>query len=120
MILDPLRPNPSDFVPLKAVVMEILLAVADRPRHGYGILQEVREAAAGSIRLDTGPLYRHLRRLLEQGLVVEVDRPVEGEDDDERRRYYALAPLGREVMEFEGRRLSALLDRGRALGFLSS
>ena len=68
------------------------------------------------VRLQTGPLYRHLARLLDDGLVAEVDGS--GEDADDRRRTYALTPFGREVLALEGERLAAIVARGRALGVI--
>ena len=109
----PKRPPEEAFLPLKPVVFEILLSLATNPRHGYGVLQRVRERSGGRIRLETGPLYRHLKRLLDDGLVVEAEGD---EDGDERRRYYALTGLGRAVVHAEGRRLAALVERVRSLG----
>ena len=52
--------------------------------------------------------------MLEDGLVVEPrERP---EDDDERRRYYRLTPLGRSVAEAEAARLTHLVRMARARG----
>ena len=113
------NPTPNDFVPLKPAVLEILLALAEAPLHGYAILSSIREAPESGVNLETGPLYRHLKRLLDDGLVAEADAPDEGADRDERRRYYAVTPLGREVLALEGRRLSDVVARGRALGFIS-
>ena len=112
-------PPPSDFVPLKPAVLEILLALAEAPLHGYGILARIREAPDSGVHLETGPLYRHLKRLLDDGLVLETEAPADEAESDERRRYYALSPLGREVLSLEGRRLSEVVARGRALGFIS-
>lgn len=111
--------SPGDFVPLKPAVLEILLALAEAPLHGYGILARIREAPDGGVQLETGPLYRHLKRLLDDGLVNEASAPAGETDRDERRRYYELTALGREVLSLEGRRLSELVERGRALGFIS-
>ncbi len=112
------EPTPEDHVPLKAAVLEILLALAEPPLHGYAILQRVRERTGGRIRLQTGPLYRHLKRLLEDGLVAEAEGPGPEEGGDERRRYYTLTPLGRAVLSFEGERMADLVARQRALGLI--
>jgi DNA-binding PadR family transcriptional regulator len=112
----PERPRPEDFVPLKASVLEILMALAETPLHGYGILQRVRERTKGRVRLDTGPLYRRMKRLLEDGLVEETGSPEEGEEADDRRRYYTLTALGRAALTLEANRLAELVARQRALG----
>lgn len=105
-------PDSGHFLPLSPAVLAILLALDRAPRHGYGLAHAVREESGGALRLDTGPLYRHLGRLLEDGLVEEVDPPEP--DEDERRRYYSPTPLGREVLTAETARLRAMLSRGRA------
>ena len=110
--------QPEDFLPVKPVVLEVLLALADTAQHGYGILQEIRERSGGGVQLETGPLYRHLKRLLDDGLVIEVNEPEGEPDGDERRRYYALTQLGRKVVALEGARLTALVERGRRLGVI--
>lgn len=104
-------------LPVKPVVFHILLALGPGPSHGYGVIQAVRERSEGRIRLETGPFYRHLRKLLDGGLVEETDeRP---EDDDPRRgAYYRLTDLGREVVGAEGRRLAGLVSATAELGLL--
>jgi DNA-binding PadR family transcriptional regulator len=100
------KTDPFDYLPLKPAVLAILVAVSDAPRHGYAIIQAVREPPHG-IHLDTGPLYRFLKRLLDDGLVKEVDQG----DDEERRRYYTLTTLGARVLDAERARLLSLLSR---------
>ncbi|NNM33036.1 MAG: PadR family transcriptional regulator [Gemmatimonadetes bacterium] len=111
--------SPDTHLPLKPVVFEILVALAREAGHGYGILKSVREHSEGRVRLETGPLYRHLRRLLRDGLVAEVDPPSGEDSDDTRRRYYAVTGLGRQVLAAEGERLAAAVDRARALRIIS-
>lgn len=110
-------PEPESFIPLKPVVLHILLALTDRPRHGYAIIQSIRDRTEGRIRVHTGPLYRHLRRLLDDELVEDSERAPEGVEDDTRRgAYYGLTPLGRRVLSQELRRLDRVLALGRDLG----
>ena len=113
-------PDPTTaFLPLKPPIFEILLALGEGRLHGYGILQAVRAQAGGSRRLETGPLYRQLRRLLEAGWIEELAEPPEGTPDDQRRTaYYDLTPLGRAVLRAEGARLAELVSQTRRLGFL--
>ena len=106
---------PDAHLPLKPVVFEILVALARVPSHGYGILKSVRDQSDGRVQLETGPLYRHLRRLLDEGLVAEVDAPAQVDSDDARRRYYAVTPLGKQVLAAEGERLAAAVERARSL-----
>ena len=93
--------------PLKPAVLHILIALADRDRHGYAIMQAVREQTGGAIPLRTGSLYRHLTTLMDAGWVVEVAGPAG--DDPRRGAYYRLTDSGREALAGERRRLVELL-----------
>ena len=104
-------------LPLKPAVFHILLSLAQGGLHGYGIMQGVREVSSGHVNLKTGPFYRHLKTLLEGGLVKEVERP-DGVDS-RRGTHYGLTPLGSRALSAEGERLSELLGRTRELGVLS-
>ena len=105
------------FLPLKPAVLHILLALAEGEVHGYGVIQAVRERSDGRIRLQTGAFYRHLRKVMDDGLVEEsVNRPKR--DDPRRGAYYRLSPLGRQVLTAEVERLASLVDASRALGIV--
>jgi DNA-binding PadR family transcriptional regulator len=105
--------DPRTFLPLTPLVFQVLLALADERRHGYGIIREVETRTAGLIRLRTGTLYVLLQRLEEQHLIQEShDRPAPS-DDDERRRYYALTLLGRAVLQAEAHRLETAVGEAR-------
>ena len=110
--MQPSSPDPQSLLPLSEPVFQILLALADDDRHGYGIIQEVDGRTAGRVRLGPGTLYGAIKRLREQGLIEEVDLDT-GPPDDERRRYYRLTPFGRRVATQEARRLESLLDTAR-------
>jgi DNA-binding PadR family transcriptional regulator len=90
-----------------------MVSLADRPRHGYGIIQDVQTATDGAVVLRTGTLYNILKRLLEEGMIAESDRRAAAADDDERRRYYQLTPAGRDVVRDESRRLERLVMLAR-------
>jgi DNA-binding PadR family transcriptional regulator len=105
------------FVPLSAPQFNILLALADEDRHGYGIILEIADRTAGALRLGTGTIYTALAGLAETGLVAgssgaRAARP----GHDERRRYYRLTPLGRAVLQLEVERLDGLVRQARRKG----
>lgn len=107
----------EEHVPLRPPVFEILLALGDGARHGYAIIQTLRDPEGPGLHIETGPLYRHLKRLLEDGLIAQSDDPPPGTSDDDRRKaYYSLTELGREVVRLEAERLSALVRRSERLG----
>ena len=98
--------------PLTPAMFNVLLALAGEDLHGYAILKEVAEQTAGEVQLSTGTLYGIIKRLLLEGLIVEVRRrPVE--NDDARRRYYHLTDAGREIAVAEARRMEKLVARAR-------
>jgi DNA-binding PadR family transcriptional regulator len=107
------RPRSVDhLLPLKPKVLHILLTLADGPRHGYSIMQEVAARTEGRVRVWPAAMYGTLRELEEQDLIAESEkRP---SDDDERRRYFALTPLGKRVLGEEVQRLEAIVDHARA------
>ncbi len=100
--------------PLKEKVLHILLAVADGPRHGYSIMQEVAERTEGQVRIWPAALYGTLRELEKDGFIVESDTRPAADEDDERRRYFALTPHGKRVLDAEVRRLEAIVSHARA------
>jgi DNA-binding PadR family transcriptional regulator len=103
-------------LPLAPTVFQILVALADQDRHGYAIMQDVAARTDGRIKLSPGTLYGSIKRMLEDGLIVEVDERPDPDNDDERRRYYRVTPFGRDVAQAEADRLATLLRQARAVG----
>ncbi|WP_093864192.1 PadR family transcriptional regulator [Streptomyces sp. TLI_053] len=96
----------------------VLTALADEPRHGYAILQEVLAITEGRTRMLTGTLYTALDRLLQQGLVrIAHEEVVAGR----LRRSFELTEQGRATLTEETQRLRAGVaeaERRLALGGL--
>lgn len=105
------------FLPLRPVEFDILLSLAAGERHGYGIIQDAEERGIGAVP-DVGTLYRGLHRLQDQGLIRARGRKAAPDAHDERRNYYAITTLGRQVARAEARRLQALTRAARASGLL--
>jgi DNA-binding PadR family transcriptional regulator len=110
--------NVDDFLPLPTAVFHILVALADRDRHGYSIMQDVGARTDGKVVLSAGTLYTAIRRMLEQGLIEELRESPDPDSADERRRYYRLTQFGRDVAVAEARRLSSMLDHARATNLI--
>jgi DNA-binding PadR family transcriptional regulator len=106
--------DPQSLLPLTPAVFQILLALSDRERHGYAIMQEVTVQTEGQLRFGPGTLYGCLNRMLRAGLVEESAERPDPELDDERRRYYRTTQLGRRVCRCEAHRLEAAVDSARA------
>jgi DNA-binding PadR family transcriptional regulator len=99
-------------LPLSPAMFHILLALADREQHGYGIMQEVE--GQGGMRLGPGTLYGSIKRMLAGGLIEESDERPDPEMDDERRRYYRLTDFGQRVVSAEVDRLAKLVRIARS------
>src|SRR5215204_3577394 len=103
------RKTPEAFLPLKSNWFHILISLAGREQHGYGIMQEVLERSGGKVRLWPATLYGSLKRLIQNGIIVESGERPAPELDDARRRYYKLTPLGPKVLDLESQRLRDLV-----------
>lgn len=107
-------PGFNEFIPLPVAAFHILVALAEGSRHGYAIMKDVAAATDGEVKLNPGTLYTTIKRLLEDGLIRETDAPARSSSTDERRRYYAITPLGRRVARAELMRLRGLIDHAAA------
>ena len=106
----------ESLLPLPPATFHILVALSDADRHGYGIMQEVAQRTSGRTKLNPGTLYTTIQRLLEKGLIVELNERRDPEEDDERRRYYRLTPSGKHAAQRELARLTELVALGRRAG----
>lgn len=87
---------------LQEPTLLLLTALADAPRHGYALLQEVTAISGGRVRLKAGTLYGALDRLLGQGIIrVEKEEVI----DSRLRRTYALTDSGYTLLVSEADRL---------------
>jgi DNA-binding PadR family transcriptional regulator len=111
-------PDPRSLLPLTPAVFHIMLALAERESHGYGIMQEVDRLTQGQLHLGPGTLYRSIQRMVVDGLIVERKDSEASEEEDERRRYYSLTPLGLAVAKAEVERLTGLVKAARQRGLL--
>ena len=68
----------------------LLAALEDGPRHGYAVIEALRQATGGQLDMATGTVYPALRRLERAGLITGSWSVVAGR----RRREYRLTPAG--------------------------
>lgn len=106
-------PEPAARVTVTPAVFQIMVALADGELHGYGIMQDVDRVTNGETKLGPGTLYRSIQRMVVDGLIEELDIALDGEADDDRRRYYRLTDRGRAVATAEANRLALLVDAAR-------
>jgi DNA-binding PadR family transcriptional regulator len=95
---------------LTSLTFNVLLALADGDRHGYGIMKELESRLGAAAVPSTGALYLALQRMEGEGLVAEAPARVR---TDARRRYYRLTREGRAAALQESRRLAALVALAR-------
>ncbi|HTE46759.1 MAG TPA: PadR family transcriptional regulator [Gemmatimonadaceae bacterium] len=86
----------------------ILISLADRDRHGSGIMRDVLELTDGELKLWPVKLYGSLDQLSEHGWIRGLDRaPANAESDSARNRWFRITPAGRRVLAAELARLDA-------------
>ena len=107
--MSPLQ-SPDALLPLKPLIFQVLLSLLSGEQHGYAIAQDITHRASAGVTIRPGNLYRSLRAMLEENLIVEVSP----HSEDDRRRYYSLTRFGRRVVEAEAKRLEALVADSRA------
>jgi PadR family transcriptional regulator len=76
----------------------LLAALEDGPRHGYAVIEALRQSTGGRLDLPTGTIYPALRRLEQAGLITGSWSVVGGR----RRRDYQLTSAGARALS--GRR----------------
>lgn len=109
-------PRDTTHAPLTPAVLHILLALSTGPRHGYGIMKQVKADADEKVNLGPGTLYGSLQRMIDSGLICESEKRIDPELDDERRIYYEITGLGQQALAAElqrYRRIIAVAGRRR-------
>lgn len=108
-----------DREPLTPIVFHVLMALFDRPLHGYAVMQAVEEAAGQALATGPGTVYGTIGRLEEAGLVREVS-PSELEDEPagsgrgRPRKYFGITDEGIEALRVEALRLDRWARLARA------
>ena len=82
----------------------IMVSLADEPRHGYALTQDI--ATFAGVTLGPGTLYGAITRLEERGLIAAVA------SDDPRRRPYRLTGAGRASLDASLAELRTVVDTG--------
>ena len=96
----------------------VLLALAEQPRHGLGIVDHVEHATHGSVKLGPGTLYGTLQKLVSIGHIRETAMTPDPADHDPRRRYYRITAKGERALKDEAARLRTLVDAAVAVSIL--
>jgi DNA-binding PadR family transcriptional regulator len=110
MPAQPHSADPSRWLPLPPQDLQLLLAVAGQPLHGYAMMKAVEQQSGGALRVELGSLYRMIQRLERDGLIGQAEMFDAGPAPGRDRRYYAITSLGRGVIAAELERLRRVLD----------
>jgi DNA-binding PadR family transcriptional regulator len=110
--------NINDFLPMSPLDFQVLLLLQNEPRHGYGIVQAGERLFPSEPPLEIGSLYRIVGRMLDCGLIEEIDPPPDSPSDARRRRFYQATELGAAAARAEASRMHALLDSPQAAELL--
>jgi DNA-binding PadR family transcriptional regulator len=109
----------SDHLPMSEAMFHVLVALADGDKHGYSIMKDVAERTNGGVQISTGTLYGIVKRLLADGLIIEVRRRSPPDESARKRRAYTLTAFGREVAKAEAARLNKLVTAARAASLIT-
>src|SRR5271163_4966860 len=97
--------------PLQPATFLVLLALSGGDRHGYGIMQDIRQLDP-AFELGPATLYTTIQRLLEGDSIKEVSGPESGE---RRRRYYRITSEGNSVLQSELQRMESMVRKGKSM-----
>jgi DNA-binding PadR family transcriptional regulator len=107
------QPDLDRVLPLSPTVFHIMVALARDPKHGYAVAREVEDLTGGRIVMGPGTLYGSLQRMVDAGLIEEVENPGDDGGHVDRRRYYRTTRLGRSALRAESERLVRTLAVAR-------
>ena len=93
------------YIPMSETMFYILLSLKQE-RHGYAIMQRVKELTQGRIILGAGTVYSSLGKLESDGLI-------EGVREEGRRKIYTITPIGREILHEEVVRITELYNNAK-------
>jgi DNA-binding PadR family transcriptional regulator len=88
------------YLPMSETMFYILFSLKQE-RHGYAIMQRVKELTKGRITLGAGTVYSSLGKLENDGLIQAAR-------EEERRKIYIITPLGSQILHEESKRITEL------------
>jgi DNA-binding PadR family transcriptional regulator len=98
----------ESYLPLSEATYYIMLALADEPLHGYGIMQKVENLTGGTITLGPGTLYGVFSTLEKEELIRKVN-------EVERRKVYSLTERGKALLQGQIERLQQMTRLGQSV-----
>lgn len=90
------------FMPMTETAYYILLSLTE-PRHGYGIIQHVKEITNGRITLGSGTVYGTLTKMQKSGVITIYS-------DENRKTVYEITDIGKTLIKSEINRIKELYN----------
>ena len=88
------------YVPMTETGFYILFCL-QKERHGYSIIQKVKELTEGQLSISPGTMYGTLAKMEKDGLIAFVR-------EEEKRKLYSITELGSQILELEIQRIERL------------
>ncbi|MDO9084814.1 MAG: helix-turn-helix transcriptional regulator [Anaerolineaceae bacterium] len=88
------------FIPMSETMFYILLSLQEE-RHGYGIMQHVKELTNNRIVLGAGTIYQSLSKLEGDGLIISTK-------EIDRKKLYIISEVGRLILKEESVRIKEI------------
>jgi DNA-binding PadR family transcriptional regulator len=95
------------FIPMSETMLYILLSLKEE-RHGYGVMQYVKELTGGRIVLGAGTIYQSLGKLEMDGLISPTR-------EIERKKLYLITNIGEQILLEEAKRIQEIYRNLEAL-----
>lgn len=113
MPIDPTAPlNPRHYL--------ILLLLAEEATWGVRLMERIEDRSDGSVRFNSGSLYRTIAQLVDQGWVTPLREETPEDGVGAPRKVYAVTDEGLSALRAEAARQATLLESVRALGLEGS
>ena len=81
----------------KMLVPTLLFFLSQKPSHGYELIQKINESELCEVEADPATIYRNLRRMEEDGLVISMWQTSQS---GPARRAYELSSEGEEALRY--------------------
>jgi len=88
------------FIPMSETMFYILFSLQEE-RHGYGIMQHVKELTNNRMILGAGTIYQSLSKLEGDGLIVSTK-------EMDRKKLYIITSVGRLILKEEAKRIQEI------------
>lgn len=93
------------YIPMTETGFYILYCLQSE-MHGYNIIQKVKQITNGDIIISAGTMYGSLSKMEKDGLIAITK-------EEEKRKFYIITDLGKEILSIELKRIERLYKNSR-------